>query len=346
MPAASTQTTEPFESTRLGRAYRAVAGARGDRFIAAAKSTRTWVQYESALRIFSDWCADQGAVALPASSETLRAYVIDLAERDYSPSTIAAYLQAIATQHRIAGHPIDRRPLAETMRGIRRLADPPRQAQPLLAEELRQVLALLDATKPADARDGALLAIGWAAALRQVELTGLDWQRRGAGPDKGTGALRETTEGLEVVLAVSKTSQHAVVKMPIPAADMPTAGRWLSAWTALASLRPGQPVFRAIDRHGRIQDERLSSAAVAHIIRRRVRAMALAASASEEEASLRCLAYSGHSLRAGYATSAARLGVQEWRIRARTRHRSAEMVARYVRAAEGWTESGLGGLGF
>ena len=57
-------------------------------------------------------------------------------------------------------------------------------------------------------------------------------------------------------------------------------------------------------------------------------------------------ATSGHSLRAGFITSAARAGVPEWKIRARSRHKSAEQVASYIRAAEEWTDSGLKGLGF
>lgn len=57
-------------------------------------------------------------------------------------------------------------------------------------------------------------------------------------------------------------------------------------------------------------------------------------------------AYSGHSLRAGYCTAAAEGGVPEWKIRRRSRHRTAGLVARYVRAAEDKKDSGLKGVGF
>jgi hypothetical protein len=60
----------------------------------------------------------------------------------------------------------------------------------------------------------------------------------------------------------------------------------------------------------------------------------------------RALALSGHSLRAGYITAAAPFGIPEWKIRRRSRHQTAEMVAGYVRAAEEWTDSGLKGVGF
>jgi hypothetical protein len=85
---------------------------------------------------------------------------------------------------------------------------------------------------------------------------------------------------------------------------------------------------------------------VSRIIKGRIRARALATGRTEAEAAELARKFSGHSLRAGYATAAAMLGVPEWKIRKRTRHRTAELVARYVRAAEAWTDSGLKGVGF
>jgi hypothetical protein len=68
--------------------------------------------------------------------------------------------------------------------------------------------------------------------------------------------------------------------------------------------------------------------------------------ASEADADELAELCSGHSLRAGYCTAAALAGTPEWKIRRRSRHRTAELVARYVRAAEEWTDSGLKGVGF
>ena len=53
---------------------------------------------------------------------------------------------------------------------------------------------------------------------------------------------------------------------------------------------------------------------------------------------------SGHSLRAGYATSAAARNML--RIQSHTRHKSAQVVAGYIREADKWTKSGLDGVGF
>jgi len=337
---------EPFDSTKLGRDYRAVVGRNGNRYIAGAKSPRTWGQYASALRVFSKWCDERGLRSTPPSADTLLAYVTDLADNDYAAATIFAYLQGISTASRIAGRPIDRTPISETLRGIRRLADRPRQAAPLLGEDLKALLSQLDPKRAADARDGAMLALGWAIAARQSELVGLDWQRRGAGQRKGTGVLRMLPDGLEVALIVSKTSQTKTVVVGVPTSEMPAASKWLTAWLAVSEPKAGEPVFHPIDRHGIIYRDRLGSIVVADIVKRRVRQHALAIGATPGEAAERCANFSGHSLRAGFITTAALAGVPEWRIRNRVRHRSAEMTARYIRAIESMKDTGLKEIGF
>ena len=54
--------------------------------------------------------------------------------------------------------------------------------------------------------------------------------------------------------------------------------------------------------------------------------------------------YSGHSLRAGLATSAAQAGVPIWRIKAQTRHASDAMLVRYIRQGELFTDNAAGAL--
>ncbi|MEY9403668.1 integrase [Bradyrhizobium japonicum] len=95
----------------------------------------------------------------------------------------------------------------------------------------------------------------------------------------------------------------------------------LEAWLAISGISNG-PIFRPVDRHG-VHDGRLSGEAVGEIVRQRVSAAGLDPSG-----------YSGHSLRAGLATSAAQLGVPSWTIRAQTRHASDAMLSRYIRNGE------------
>ena len=56
--------------------------------------------------------------------------------------------------------------------------------------------------------------------------------------------------------------------------------------------------------------------------------------------------YSGHSLRSGFATSAADSGVEERNIMAMTGHKSAEMVRRYIKDANLFKNNALNKLKF
>jgi integrase len=263
-------------------------------------------------------------------------------------SSINQALSAIQLAHRAAGQPFDRRHrlIAEAWDGISRTkakSETVRQAQPIMAAELRIMLEDLvraAGTLPADARDAALLALGWSAALRRSELVGLDWEKVGG----GTGYLRIDERGLEVVLAVSKSSQTDPVKIAVPLADAPAAVAAVQAWAAAADLHSGEPVFRPIDKRQRIGAGRLTDRSVSRIIKVRMRAYAIAAGRPEADAIADHM--SGHSMRAGYATAAAAANVPGYRIQQHTRHKSAEMVARYVREADKWTKSGLKGVGF
>jgi integrase len=78
---------------------------------------------------------------------------------------------------------------------------------------------------------------------------------------------------------------------------------------------------------------RLSGEAVSLVVRERVAAVGLTPTP-----------YSGHSLRAGLATSAAQAGVPTWRIRAQTRHASDVMLTRYIREGELFVDNAAGTL--
>jgi len=97
--------------------------------------------------------------------------------------------------------------------------------------------------------------------------------------------------------------------------------RAFDQWIAAAGIEAG-PVFRGISRHGRLADAALTPAAVALLVKERAVA-----------AGLDPALYAGHSLRAGFATSAALGGAPEWAIMKQTGHRSRAMLDRYVRPA-------------
>jgi integrase len=106
----------------------------------------------------------------------------------------------------------------------------------------------------------------------------------------------------------------------------------LSLWRDRSRIAAG-PLFRPVDRLGRIATTRLSGEAISVIVKARV------AAAGYDPAR-----YSGHSLRAGLVTSAAQAGVAPWRIRQQTGHASDVMLARYIRDGEMFVDNAAGAL--
>ncbi len=227
-------------------------------FIAEARADQTRAAYGRAWRLFETWCGSHGRKQLPASPETVAAWLSAMAtgadgRKPLARSSINQALSAVLLAHRTAGHSFDRKhPLiAETWRGISRVkakADVVRKAKPVLATDLQAILDTLRDGKRRSTlatRDRALLALGWAGALRRSELVGLDWQTLGT----GQGFVTIDERGVSITLATSKASQDAAVTVVIPKDDMPTAGEALEAWAMGRRARarrsrvpPGGPV--------------------------------------------------------------------------------------------------------
>jgi integrase len=251
---------------------------------------------------------------IPATDAQVAAYLADHATV-LKVSALTRRLAAVSIAHdaRDLPNPV-RTPLVRaTMRGIRREhgADQ-HQAKPLLREDLFVVLgAMGDRLK--DHRDRALLLVGFAGGLRRSELAAtnfidFEWVR----------------EGIILTIRRSKADQDGVGrKIGIPfGRTLYCPVRALQNWVCAARIEEG-PVFRPVDRHGRMSASRLSGEAVSLILRDRM-----------ADAGFEPTAYSGHSLRAGFATSATRAGVSTFKIRQQTGHASDAMLSRYVRDGE------------
>jgi len=164
-----------------------------------------------------------------------------------------------------------------------------------------------------DCRNRALLLIGFAGAFRRSELVAIN-----------IIDIERAPEGIVITLRRSKTDQGGEGRrVGIPYAHGSVCPvKALDAWLAGSGI-DGGPIFRPIDRHGHIGSNALSGEAVALIVKERA-----------EAASLDPALYSGHSLRAGLATSAAIAGVPSWKIRGQTGHASDAMLKRYIRDGE------------
>jgi integrase len=165
---------------------------------------------------------------------------------------------------------------------------------------------------PKDVRDRALLLVGFAGAFRRSELVAID-----------AGAIQWTAQGMAISLFRSKTDQEwrgRNVSIPRAHAAMCPVSA-LKRWLELAAITEG-PVFRPLSKAGGIINRCLSGESIALIVKRYASVVGLNPAF-----------YSGHSLRAGFATSAAAAGFPMWKIKVQTGHGSDGILSRYIRLA-------------
>ena len=199
------------------------------------------------------------------------------------------------------------------MQGIRRtLGTKQRQVQPMVKDDLLAALVMIDQQKKPvkAARDRALLLVGFASAMRRSELVAVRVEH-----------LTYLANGVEIFLPSSKTDQEAQGRTVfIPHANGERCPvRALAHWLEISGINEGF-VFRAVSRHDRVARQGLSAQSVALVVKASV---ARVGGDAEK--------VSGHSLRAGYCTSAAEKGLQPWQIREQTGHKSDVTLAKYIR---------------
>jgi integrase len=296
-------------------------------YLDQARARNTIRGYRSSFRRFAAWCDRMRLCPLPADPETIARYLSDQAGR-LKAATLEHHLSAIAKAHKAAGlsSPAkDSMLIAETLKGIKRVhGSAVAQKSPVLTEDLRLMLRMTP-DRLIGVRDRALLLIGFAGAFRRSELVSLDVED-----------LTFPTEGLLITLRRSKTDQEGEgrrIAIPHGTHAQTCPIRAIRAWLEASGITEGA-IFRPVTRHGRLQPARLSDHAIAVLVKGY-------ASAAGLDPKL----YSGHSLRAGLVTSAARAGVPERVIMRTTGHKSIDMVLRYVRQANQFSENAVQALG-
>ncbi|MGI4800379.1 MAG: site-specific integrase, partial [Janthinobacterium lividum] len=301
-----------------------------------ARGAGTLRTYRSAWRAWEAWCASLGRAPLPGEPRLLAMYAVHCADRGLSVSSLRVHLAAILAAHRLAGLPLDANDprLAMVVEGIVRSRGtrPRRQAAAAVPATLRQMLAArLAPPSPLGLRDRALLLLGFAAALRRSELVAL--------------CLGDVTpvagRGLRVLVRRSKTDQRGVgqeVAIRANHADpalCPVVA--LQAWLAvrhqgadLDGLPPEAaaeaPLFVGMSKAGRLSPAKLSDRAVSRLVGR----------AARDAGIERPERFSGHSLRAGFATAAGEAGVDLAHLMRQTRHKSADTALGYLRPTDLW----------
>jgi site-specific recombinase XerD len=165
-------------------------------------------------------------------------------------------------------------------------------------------------------RDRALLLLGFAGALRRSEVVALNVED-----------LKETSEGLHVNIRRSKTDQEgAGDSVSIPHGYRLKPVQAVKDWLQAANIDSG-PIFRPVLKGNRLIAQRLTAQTVALIVKERA-----------EAAGLDPRLFAGHSLRAGFVTSALTAGADILRVMDQTRHREMRTLKAYDRRAKSFRQ--------
>ena len=284
-----------------------------------SKALNTVRAYKSDFKDFGLFCARSGFKALPTDPKIVSLYLTYLSTKDVKLSTIKRRLVSIGVIHRLRGHYLDTKhpAIVENLMGIkRRKGTIQKGKKPILISNLKQLIDVIDQEKIKEInklRDKSILLIGFAGGFRRNEIVSLDKED-----------LEFVFEGLKITVKRSKTDQFGEgLTKGIPyfksIAYCPVT--ILQKWINISKITKG-PLFRKISKGSRLLENRLTDQTVALIIKKYLNKSGIDSSN-----------YSGHSLRSGFATSAAESGAEERSIMAMTGHKTTQMVRRYIQEA-------------
>jgi len=285
----------------------------------SSKASNTVRAYKSDFKDFGLFCAQNGFKSLPSEPKIVSLYLTHLSTRDMKMSTIKRRLVSIGVIHKLKGHYLDTKhpSIIENIMGIkRRKGSVQNGKKPLLISNLKALINVIDEQKKEEIkkiRDRSIILIGFSGGFRRNEIVSLDFDD-----------LDFVTEGLKISLRRSKTDQfgEGLVKgLPYFKNARYCPVQSLKKWIEISKINNG-PLFRRFSKGSNLTENRLTDQTVALLIKQYLQ---LAGIDSKN--------FSGHSLRSGFATSAAESGAEERSIMAMTGHKSTEMVRRYIKEA-------------
>ena len=285
----------------------------------SSKAINTVRAYKSDFNDFGLFCAQNGFKSLPSEPKIVSLYLTHLSTKSVKMSTLKRRLVSIGVIHKLKGHYLDTKhpSIIENIMGIkRRKGSIQKGKKPLLISDLKEVINVIDEYKDSEIkkyRDRSIILIGFSGGFRRNEIVSLDYDD-----------LDFVTEGLKINLKRSKTDQfgEGLVK-GLPYFDnlqyCPVMS--LKKWIEVSNINSG-PLFRRFSKGSKLTGNRLTDQSVALLIKKYLKLVGIESKN-----------YSGHSLRSGFATSAAESGAEERSIMAMTGHKSTEMVRRYIKEA-------------
>ena len=298
----------------------------------SSKALNTVRAYKSDFKDFGLFCIKNGLKNLPTDPKIVSLYLTFLSSKNVIVSTIKRRLVSIGVIHKMKGYYLDTKhpAIIENLMGIKRRKGVKQRAKkPLLINDLKHVIDVINKQKDSDVkklRNKALLLIGFSGGFRRNELVSIDLED-----------VEFVFEGLKITLKKSKTDQFSegfTKGIPHFENSLYCPVNNLKRWLNISKIKKG-PIFTKFSKGSKITNIRLSDQSVALIIKEY-----LIKSGIDSEN------YSGHSLRSGFATSAAEAGAEERSIMSMTGHKSTDMVRRYIKEANLFKNNALNKIKF
>ena len=270
-----------------------------------SKANNTLRAYQSDYRDFSLFCSKNGLLSMPTQPKIIALYITHLSKFSKF-STLKRRIASISVIHKLKGHYLDTKHpiIMENLHGIKRtLGSRQKAKKPLLINNLKKIIKAIDEEKKERDRDRALILIGFAGGFRRSELVSI---------------LKEDVElvdeGVKILIKKSKTDQSgegSVKAIPYFQNQEFCPVIALKKYMSLKKFNSNsEKIFK------------LSDKSVALIIKKYA-----------QIAGLDPTKYAGHSLRSGFATTAAEFGAEERNIMTMTGHKTTQMVRRYIQEA-------------
>ena len=285
----------------------------------SSKANNTVRAYKSDFNDFGIFCAQNGFKSLPSDPKIVSLYLTHLSTKDAKMSTLKRRLVSIGVIHKLKGHYLDTKhpAIIENIMGIKRRKGSIQKAKkPILINSLKLIIDAIDQQNKQEIkkfRDRSIILIGFSGGFRRNEIVSLDYDD-----------LDFVPEGLKINIKRSKTDQFGegfTKALPYFDSSQYCPVVSLKNWLDISKITSG-PVFRRFLKGSKLSENRLTDQTVAILIKEYLNL-----------AGINSKNYSGHSLRSGFATSAAESGVEERNIMAMTGHKSTEMVRRYIKEA-------------
>ena len=271
----------------------------------SSKALNTLRAYKADYKDFASFCLKNGFKPIPSEPKIISLYLTYLSKSSKF-STLKRRLASISVIHKLSGHYIDiKHPMiTENLMGIKRIKGSYQKAKkPILINELKLIVDVIDKDKNEKNRfkNRALILVGFAGGFRRSELVAILYED-----------IDFVTEGVKIFIKRSKTDQsgEGMTKgIPYFSNSNYCPVISLKNWIEISEIKSGQ-IFDISDK-----------------------SVALTVKKYAAIAGLDSNKYSGHSLRSGFATSAAELGAEERSIMAMTGHKTTQMVRRYIQEA-------------